>query len=217
MAKGKSEEQITLEFRVSFPEAKKGSLGKKYSKFVSLMQVFKDAPPIKLITNDKKKQVTLDAKNFLLTVTFGKRVKANAFVNKPYKNKKDANAVCSKIVNYLNTVLGDESVGAHVSCMLMHRAMKLTNNIAAKCLGDERIARVSEVAGQSIKPLSIGFDYTVGEKDFLFLIFTTDETNLTLASSTLYKDKLPFNLLEKEIDDLNSPEQIFKKLIESEV
>jgi len=189
----------------------------KYAKFAALIEENKNVFPSKVIVSSAKKRVLLDAKDFAFEITFGKRIAVSVMVNNPYENKVVANEVSSKVINYLNTVLNEGANGARVFCSLVTTISGKKINLAAKLLGEGRIARVNEIVGQSLKPLSIGLEYRIGEKDFMLSLFTSELTIQMLASSTVYKDKMPFNLLEKEIGELDNPVSIIKRLSESEV
>ena len=217
MAKEKIEEQTTLQCFVRFQEIEKKDSDQKYAKFAGLIEENKDVFPSKVIVNNAKKRVLLDAKDFAFEITFRKPILVNIMVNNPYENKAIANEVSSKVINYLNTVLNEGANGARVVCSLMTNTSSKKVNLAAKLLGEGRIARINEIVGQSLKPLSIGFEYKLGEKDFMFSLFISGSNLQILASSTVYKDKMPFNLLEKEIGELDNPASTIKRLSESEV
>lgn len=217
MAKKKTEEQTTLQCVVRFQEIKKKDKDKAYAKFATLVQENKDVFPLKVIINNAKKRVLLDAKDFAFEITFGKLILVNMMVNNPYENKAIADEVGGKVINYLNTILNEGANGARVVCNLMTTTPEKKTNLAAKLLGEGRIARVNEIVGQSLKPLSIGFEYKLGEKNFMLSLFTSEFNVQIVASSTVYKDKMPFNLLEKEMAELDNPTSTIKRLSESEV
>jgi hypothetical protein len=217
LAKEKIEEQTTLQCFVRFQKIKKKDKDLAYAKFATLIEENKDVLPVKATVNHAKKRILLDAKDFAFEITFGKMILVNIMVNNPYENKAIVNEVSSKVINYLNTVLNEGANGARVACSLMTITSKKKVNLAEKLLGEGRIARVNEIVGQSLKPLSIGFEYKLGEKNFMLSLFSSKSSVQILASSTVYKDKMPFNLLEKEIGELDHPVSTIKRLSESEV
>jgi hypothetical protein len=217
LAEEKREEQTTLQCFVSFPEAKEKDIGVKYAKFATLIEENRNVFPSKVIVKKAKKRVLLDAKDFAFEISFGKRILINIMVRNPYENKAIANEVSNKVINYLNTVLNEEANGARINCALTTISSEKKVNIAAKLLGEGRIARINELAGQSLKPLSIGFEYKFGEKDFMLSLFTSESSLQLLGSHMVYKDRIPFNFLEKEIDELDNPASIIQRLTESEV
>jgi hypothetical protein len=217
LAKGKDEEENTLNTFVQFQEITESDRDAKYDKFVSLIEENKSAFPLKIIIKRGKKQVVFDSKQFAFNITFGKKVLMSIMIHNLDKNKTTANEVGSKITNYLNAILGEKAVRVRVGCVLLTSVPKKGVNMAERILGEGRIAKVSELTGHTLKPNSIGFEFKKGERDFMFSTYANHTYAQIVGSNILYKDKIPFDFLEKEINELNNPISIIKRLTEGEL
>lgn len=204
----------TFECAVSFEKPKKEIIAQRYSQFITLIEENKETLHSKVTISKEKKRVLLDAKDFVLTIRFDDRVSVRIVVHDPYVNRIVAGEIGSKIINYLSTVLGEDATEGVVGSTLVSFSPK-TSGLASKLLGEGRMARINELAEQPLRPFSIAFDFTIGDKDFMFIEIADKETTLMLSSRTIYKDKIPFNFLEKEIADLDIPATIAKKLTKS--
>lgn len=189
-----------------------------FSKFLSLLEENKKSFPVEVSSNKQKRRIVLEGKNYILTFSCGKHPSMKIIVNAPERNKIVANEATSRIVNYMNTILGEVATGARVMSMKTIVYHKKTVNLAEKIIGMEKIVKINELLKQTWKPLSIGFEYKVGKKDFMFSTFFGEDGGLqVLMSNIVYKDKIPFNLLEKEIAEFADTEEAAKKLVEMEL
>jgi hypothetical protein len=218
LSKNNEELKITWTCSITFPKTlKKEEASEVFDKFISLVQENKATFPPKLTFKKTKRRIVFDSENFTCAVSFGKQMEARVILNNPYENRKMANEIGSKIVNYLNTVLGEKATGARVFCTLLKVIEKGANNIPEKLLGDARIARINEVVGRALRCETIGFNFKIDEKEYMFAIFFREISSELLGSEMVYKDKLPFDLLETEIEGFHNPEKLIKELKEKEL
>jgi len=191
--------------------------GSAFSKFLSFVEENKESLPAKTSSRKRRKQIILDSENFFLTISFGKKLAISAMINDPNKNKADVNEIGNKISSYINAILGEKAKGATVTSLLTFRSGKAAN-LAKKLVGESKVAKISDFLQEMIQPISIAFEYAMGEKAFFLSHSTYNETTTRLIGSHIvYKNRLPFNLIEKEIDELDHSTRIMKKLIEMEL
>lgn len=200
------------------PLKKKEDRDSAFTKFLSLLEEDKESFAVDIRSNKRRRQIILDSENFMFTFSFGRRPLVKISVNDPDKNKATVNEIGNKIVSYFNTIFGEVAVGTEVLSRKVVLYDKKIINLAEKLLGTGKIAKIGEFVKQTLRPFSISFEYRVGEKDFLFTCSSFKKAGAyLLISSTVYKDKMPFNLLEKEITELDYPVEVIKKLAEMEL
>ncbi|HEY4675398.1 MAG TPA: hypothetical protein VIH48_05025 [Candidatus Bathyarchaeia archaeon] len=218
MSEQKETQTTVYECNIRFPSAlKTEERDSIFTKFNSFIQENREAFTAKIKLRKRIKQILFDSDNFMLIITLAKRMSFRAVINDPDKNKADINEIGNKIVSYMNTILSEKAVGAVVTSSITVRSTK-TYDLAKKIVGENKIAKIGDLLRQTIQPISVAFEYKVGEKDFYVSSLTSGGQTLEICGShTVYKDKLPFNLIEREISELDHPIQIVKKLIEMEL
>lgn len=174
--------------------------------------------PKKITFTRKNRRIVFDSENYAFIVLFGMHVDIRVILNNPYENRGAANEMGSKIINYLNTILDEKAVQVSVFGALARSIEKETGNLPEKLLGEGRIAKINEVVGQTLEPATIGFEYKIGERTYMFSIFFGENMSSELLGTiAVYKDKLPFDLIEKELEELNNPDKIMKELKRKEL
>jgi hypothetical protein len=212
-------ESSRLDCRLCFNEVKETGIEQKFAKMVELVEENKKIIEAKIEVQASDKIIVVDSDNFGILIDFSKNVSLRIFVNEPQDNKAMANEMFNKFLNYINSVLIEEANGAMVACTLITRWKSENPNLASKMLGEARIAKVNELAGESLRPVSIGFDFKSDNRDFLLMsiLSLNGGGSSAVTCSTTYKDKIPFNVLDKELSELEKPLAILKKLKETEM
>jgi hypothetical protein len=91
-------------------------------------------------------------------------------------------------------------------------------NFARKIVGDVQMSRINEMTKEVLNPMAIMLGYKKGEREFsLSNYFSAEEGENFLSSNTIYKERLPFNLLQNEYDQLTDPNRVFSTLLQSEL
>ena len=212
--------QVALSCEIRFSKAlkRKKDRDSAYARFISLVEENLESFPFQTSFNKKRRQVVFNAENFLIIVIFSKLPTTTIMVNEPHENISVANEASNKIINYLNTVLGEIANDVGVRCMLDSVIEeKKTVNLADKLIGERRIAKINELLKQTLKPLVIGFQFKEDERTNAIMSMSNGTTAQGVFTTAVYKGKLPFNLLEKEIKALDNPAEIIKKLTEMEL
>ena len=188
-----------------------------FSKFLSFVEENKEVLSVRTSSRKRRKQIILDSESFFLAISFGKKLSISVLVNDPNKNKADANEIVNKISSYINTILSEKVEGAIARSLLRVRSGKAVN-LAKKLIGESKVAKISDFLQETIQPISIAFEYAIEEKKF-YLSYSTHKksTSWLMGSHTVYKNRLPFNLIEKDIDELDHSTQMMKKLVKMEL
>ena len=80
------------------------------------------------------------------------------------------------------------------------------------------MARVNEITKEVLNPTAVMLAYEKSERDFLLSnYFSGEEGEIFLSSHTIYKERLPFNLLQTEYEQLTDPSRVFGTLLRSEL
>lgn len=218
MAEKKEIIRTLAEFSIFFPKAPKKAEDKEalYSKFLSLVEENKELP-VKVKSNKRKKRIILDSDEFMFAIYFGKTLSIRTLVNDPDKHIDTINGVGNKIINYMNIILGEGARNSTVNSAKTTYYSKRIPNLSKKIIGETRIAKINEKVEQVLNPYAISFEYKLKEKEFSFGSFSGKASVEALLSSTPYKDRIPFNFLRKEYDELIKPEELMKKLAEMEL
>lgn len=208
-----------VQLSVSFPKSPKvaGDIEPLFGKMLSLIQEGEKSFPAKLIVKSKQKRIVLDADDFMFNISFSKGISVRILVSNPNKNLQTVNNMGNTLINFLNTVLGDFGTEAKVS---IARTMSLEKpvNFARKIVGDVQMSRINEMTKEVLNPTAIMLGYKKGEREFsLSNFFSVEEGENFLSSNTVYKERLPFNLLQNEYDQLIDPSRVFSTLLQSEL
>jgi hypothetical protein len=96
--------------------------------------------------------------------------------------------------------------------------------ISPKRLGESNtdearaMARINEITKEVLNPMAIMLAYKKGERDFsLSNYFSGEEGEIFLSSNTIYKERLPFNLLQTEYEQLTDRSRVFGTFLQSEL
>lgn len=213
MAKKKKKETIA-EVRIIFPNAPKKAKDRKalFNTLLSLVEKDEESLPVEVKSNKKRKFIILDSDEFMFVMSFRKPVSTQMLVNNPNENIDTANEVGEKVINYMNSILGDEAKGSMVGSTKTVSYGKKIFNLSEKLVGRAKVVKMNEEVRQTLKPISIGIEYDVKDKTFAFFTLSDKTDRNRFASVTTYKDKIPFNVLRKEYDELASPEEFMEKL-----
>ena len=80
------------------------------------------------------------------------------------------------------------------------------------------MARINEIIKEVLNLMATMLAYKKGERDFsLSNYFSGEEGEIFLSSKTIYKERLPFNLLQTEYEQLTDPSRVFGTLLQSEL
>lgn len=200
------------------PLTKKEDRDFAFRKFLSLVEEDKESFAVSIRTNKRRRRIILDSEEFMFTFSFRKKPSVRIVVSNPNKNLAVVNKIGSRIVSYLNTILGEVAVKPEVYSRKIILHPRQMVNLGEKLIGTGKIAKISEFVKQTLEPFSISFEYKIDDKYFLLSHSSSEKTAFQLfASRTVYKEKIPFNLLEKEITELSNPEELLKKLVEMEL
>jgi hypothetical protein len=84
----------------------------------------------------------------------------------------------------------------------------------AQCSARARYETTKEV----LNPMAIMLAYKEGERDFsLSNYFSGEEGEIFLPSNTIYKERLQFNLLQTQYEQLTDPSRVFCASLQSEL
>lgn len=138
-------------------------------------------------------------------------------VHSPEKNIDSANEVGNKVINYMNTLLGEGATETRIFTYKTILYPEKITNLAAKIIGERRITKINEEVKQILSPIGIFFEYRINDRDFAFTGISNEGGAELLLSRITYKGKMPFDLLRKEHDELAKPADVLKKMNEMEL
>lgn len=221
MAKKKEKVSSLLKIGISFPKAPKKAKDKKipFTKLLSLIEKSKESLPVKVRSERRRRYVALDSDEFMFAISFGKSgatIRVRVMVHDPEKNIDIANEVGNKIINFMNTILGE---GATEPIVISDKTTLFPEeipNVCKKIVGEKRIAEINEEVKQILTPIGIFVEYKTDDREFVLASISIEEGAEALLSRITYKGKVPFDLLRKEYDELANPAEILKKLSDVE-
>lgn len=212
-------EKSFAEIEIRFPKAPKKAKDREvlFNKFLSLIEESKESLPVRVKSNKRRRQIILDSDEFMFTISFRKILSTKILVNHPEENIDTVNEVGNKVINYMNTILGDKATNSSVFfSKRIFRPEKIIN-LCKKLIGEPRLAKINEEVKQPLNPIGVYFEYELKGKELGFMTFSNERSAEAIFCKSTYKDKIPFNLLRKEYNELASPTEIIKKLLEMEL
>jgi hypothetical protein len=207
------------QFVIRFPRAKKTPKTAEalFKKLVNLLHEEKRSLHVKLQPDAEARRIVLDSDQFNFAISVMKTPSMRILVNNPRKTIKLVNDVGNKLLSYLSTLLGEGAKGSKVMSMVTVIRPGMGTGITRKVLGDARIARLSEIAGQKLNPMGIGLEYESRDREFAIFIFSGKPGLEMILSKGGYRGEIPFNFLHQEYEHLTSPATVIKKLTTAEL
>jgi hypothetical protein len=219
LSKKKEKEQTLLEFSINFPKAPKKAKEKRalFQKLLPLIEEQKEALPVRLKSNKRKRYVILDSDEFMFAISFGERIAMRIAVVDPKKNLETVNKVGNKVINFVNTILGKRAIGSQINSSKTTIHPTKTINLAKKIMDERRIAKMNEEVKETLTPCGVYFEYKVKEREFSFATFSNEKSAELMFSSFAYKGELPFDVLRDEYNELAKPTAIIEELKKMEL
>jgi hypothetical protein len=172
--------------------------------------------PVRIKLIKRKDSITFDSDNFVLSVYVRESVTLRITANKPVDNLDVVNKVTSSLINFLNTILGSAAKNSRVS-LAKTTKIENDNNFARRIVGIDRLAKINEIAQETLNPKSIMLEYEKQGHSFTIGYFFSEELKEVFISSLKdYEDNLPFDILEKEYKILSNAEVVAERLQEKE-
>lgn len=202
------------EVRIIFPKASMKAKEQKvlFNKFFSLIEESKKSLPVKVMSNKRKRNIILDSDEFMFIISFKKIELIKILMNQPEENISTVNEVGNKVINYINILLGDIASNSIVYFRKTTWGLPKKINLCKKLIGEPRLAKINEEVNQTLSPIGIYFEYKLKGKEFGLASYVNEKSLEEIRVKSTYKYKIPFNLLQKEYDELASPTEILKKL-----
>jgi hypothetical protein len=213
-------EEEFFEMQIFFSKASEKVIDKKnlFDKILSLIKQNKESLGVKIRSNKREKKIIMSSDNFLLSINFGKEIMMNFLIFKPDENIEIFNNVGNNIINYMNTILEDNANNPLIGCIKFIPVYKKNVNLAKKIISESRIVEINNVVEQVLNPISISLEYQIDDRGFLLSFNSIKEkTNISVATRIYYKEKLTYNVMQEEYNELKKPLKILDVLIESEL
>jgi hypothetical protein len=206
---------------VSFPKTRGKIKENKcfLQEIVSLVEKNKDNLPAEIVIKKDNYRLILDSDDYIITIFFKKSLELRILMNKPEANIATVNKLANTILNYVNTVLKEKVVSSSIAITRIYSYEK-TVNLPSKIIGSAQLAKANEVAKENLKPVAIAFEYTKDNKSYLISSMSTKPDRLAEnAISIQFKleEPIPFDLLQKQYENLKDTEQLLVKLMEGEL
>lgn len=155
----------------------------------------------------KRNSVILSTKRkFKFLLSFKEGIIFSSVIEDPKENIEDANQIGNKIINYLNTILGERASG--VSVNVLHSIMTQKRSLLPrKLIKEEEVAKINELTKRIMNPIGVMFEYELDDRDVSLLIMSMKETSAcATASRRSLDDIVPWDFIKNEYKVLNTEE-----------
>lgn len=207
--------EVSLNLEISFLKSPKkaGDRRALLKKIRSLIEKERESLPFEDIKFEKNSIVMFAEKVFSAIYSI-KPMSMTITLEDPEVNIKEGNDIGNKLVNYVNTVLGDFGKGARAFSFEMFYQEDKTDFVR-KVVDEGKIAKFNELAQKTLNPVGLMFEYSVNDRETLLVSFQFKPSRgLGVFSRYTYKDALPWDLLLSEHKALVGGSKIFEKLRE---
>lgn len=215
-----NDEEGFFEMQIFFSKASEKVIDKKnlFDKILSLIKQNKESLGVKIKSNKREKKILMSSDNFVLSINFGKEIMMDFLISKPDENIEIFNNVGNNIINYMNTILEEKANNLLIGCIKFIPVYKKNVNLAKKIISESRIVEINNVVEQVLNPIAISLEYQIDDRSFLLSFSSIKEkTNIFVATRIYHKEKLTYNMMQEEYNELKKPLKILDTLIESEL
>jgi hypothetical protein len=218
MPKSNLKSQRTIDIEVSFPSTRKKKAEERKALLNRLKSLTEKDTELQVDKiSSKKYDLTLLADEFESRIYFNKPIKFRIFSHQDIeKNENRINNFANKLVNYLNTILGESSKGAKsfVNWMI---AEEKGFNLAKEFIEETKLAKINEMIKKTIEPKGIMFEYKSGShKNSVMHFYSEDLILFSGFSTSEYKDRLPWDFISEEYKNRKDVINIIEKLGQKE-
>ena len=186
---------------------------------VSLVEKTKDNLPAEIKIKKGNYRLILDSDNYMLSLSFRKRLDIRIIVNKPDENILTVNKLANSIINYVNAVLKEKVASSNISVSKICSQEKPVN-LPSKIIGSAQLAKANEITKENLNPISVALEYKKDNRNCLISSYYSKitETSENAAFHSLkLAEPMPFDILQKEYESLNYSFQLLDKLNEGEL
>lgn len=209
----KKEKKTQVVFEIILPKAQKviKSSHASFTAFLTSIEENKNRWGAEVKSIKSKNRIFIGSRELKVFMVFKKKIALEMDVNEPDKNKNisKANEMAKNVIAVINAILGDGANGSIVTVRKRIAYDEASINLSKRLIGNSRIAKINEQAGQTLTPFNIMFDYQIDDKSYLVCFMEGSETAVSYRT---YKDAIPFNLLEIEYGELENPVKVIEKL-----
>lgn len=207
-------------FGVVFPKAKKTKAKERKSfcsKMKTVLEREKQALRIKDVSFNKE-SIAIETEEFQGGIIFKKPVGLMLNVSKDVeKNKTRVNELGNKLINYLNTIMGEYARDPRVSTTFMI-SKKKGANLAKNFVGEATLAMINELVKKTLSLRGIVFEHvSENRRNFIVHLYSEKEGAAVLIM-TRYdcKGMLSWDFVLEEYKSLNESKDIIRKLSQKE-
>lgn len=214
-------EEVFFQAFIGFPNVSKKAKDREmlFNETYRLIDKNKESFPAKLVLKKVKRKIILDSDDYMFTIDFKRRLVTRIMVNNPDENMEVINKIGNSVINFLNTILGEQAKGSRVSITKICFSKKEVT-LPSKIIGTAQLAKVNEIAKETLNPVAITFEYIKSNTNFMVSSISSTIMKLrqnVFSSQTIFEEKLPFDLLQKENEKLNEATQLFVRLVNAEL
>jgi len=185
-----------------------------FKRFKSLLERDRKSLSIEDIICEKRK-IALDCSEFGSIVCFEKPVTFSIVSEEVEKNKKRMNDMTNKLINYLNTILGEMAKGTAINSTYSKTSSERGGtNIVRKFLDEAKLAKANELTKTSLEPQGIVLGFTSKKHTNVLINFYSKERGAMVGvmTKTSHKEILPWNILSEEYKNLQEILDIIESL-----
>jgi len=215
----KAKEAFLINLHIRFPKAPRIQKDRKVSfdRIISSVNEIRKSLPVTIRIEKEEKHAILDSDDFMISMSYEKKMPTSILVNEPHKNIATVNKVTNAVIKCVNTILGDGVKSAGVYSAEWVELPRKTVNLSKKLIGETKVVKIHKET-KKLKPIGVTFEFRIKDKEFAFNTLSRGKRNsVLLLSRTVCKDRLPLNLLQKEYRELDYPLETVKRLSEIEV
>jgi hypothetical protein len=218
----KERKQINLiQAFMSFPKTQGKAKENKcfLQEITSLVEKNKDNLPTEILIKKGNYRLILDSDNYMAALLFKRNLEIRIIMNKPEENISNVNKLTNTIANYVNAVLKEKVATSNVTVARICSKEKAVN-LSSKVIGSAQLAKANEITKESLNPLAVAFEYVKDNRNYVISSFyTKTDKPVENAVSIQFKldEPIPFDLLQKQYENLNFSMQLLDKLMEGEL
>jgi hypothetical protein len=219
----KRKEMTFIESTIHFPRAaqKKGLRrlsGKTlFKRLTALTKRIEGRPRVEVVSDRENNTITLDSDEFMFMILCEDVPSIRIMIHDPKKHIEIVNKIGNRLISYMNDLLGDRAKGSGITFIKTTFSKEKTTNLSKRIIGETRMVRINEIVGLTLIPISVSFDYKSGDKHFIVATISNGQAGQFLLSKRTYRNSLPIDVLRKEYEDLNDPQEVLNKLLEVEL
>jgi hypothetical protein len=192
-----------------------------FKEIVALIEKNKEALPKEIKIKKGTVRFILDSDDYMITLMGGKCFEVRWLINKPETNIETVNKLANTIISCVNAVLKEKADASSIFISEIFTQDKKIN-LASKIVGSAQLAKANEVTKETLTPFAIALEYNKDSRKYVISsVYSQTSSSYPIQNSISVQFKLeepiPFDMLQKQYENLNYSVKLCEKLVESEL